>query len=1013
MPISAVQHRSSARIRENSLYTQKNRRLAVKQMIRARNAPDVMSRESRSHASLFIRAGIPLLLLSQQLQWPGYALHRSSNPPHHTTSPPNGALTETQNLPSLSSSRLYNTPIFTTSSLNSITAITNGSWQRSIAEPSSSILLPGAYSAPLLNVNNDVVWESKSGNYIISSEQKQNELFTQLKQYLVSNGEMSAEEGEGFEFSLRVAAAGNPVLIIPLGEDSGNSSRIKRELVDQDNPRIAEHIKNHCAFEEEVLNARGENQGKLLLFKAQRAENPFRMIFDNTDGRPTASQRGVADGLNIVANILTFGLKPWIGGIIAAAFRQEHYSNINDNICAKRQWKIIQAEMATNIDASSIPYSRKGMSRKVKPTELRNILPYSNHAAFYIQNPASDIRRGILLELKQGKLSLNTKGHSIYLKPTDKPNEFIAHNTGAAATGQSKRKVIIDEDNFTWRYADMLDSDALDVDIHVEKQHILVHGEYHELNLNSAGHYEILVKKKSGITESIPVYQEPISAIWHLSVQNGKKIFSKKQEDLIKSISVRKDESHSYVKEENNNHNYYGLGKLYRERKYGDYSNGLGIFVEMNGELIPVRERSIPHHGARYEAFNSAEDSFLNIGDKTTGYPLEYDGSRWLFERPTSAHVANELEKKIASGKFTKDIDSRKLSAPRDKGLIFDANDNSYIKVNNQYISIKSHKGNLYSITDNSGNKSYLRYKNGQFSPETLGERLQRIKEIGLSGRGEGIIPLIPKEIKLSEFDISNGGSDLLFPEYDIKLYNQSPDLQSYTDRFNALPLNEREALQKWTQKPINDEYPDSLILNQRLREGNVLDANLRNFDDNLSQALKNNLPQKKGDLIRFETYLPDEKNPWLDQNGKLTVGDYISDNGYLSFSGKDTLVKNVLTKGMERQKDDVACIVFYKVRGSKNGFYLPEGTPATSGKNIDEVLYKKDSKFKIVNISTARSNKEGTAHRVAVELEEVPERTSILANVERWHVGKSRKTDMPADFSLSLSDLLNSSSYP
>ncbi len=259
---------------------------------------------------------------------------------------------------------------------------------------------------------------------------------------------------------------------------------------------------------------------------------------------------------------------------------------------------------------------------------------------------------------------------------------------------------------------------------------------------------------------------------------------------------------------------------------------------------------------------------------------------------------------------------------------------------------------------------------------------------------------------KMSEFKISGQNKDLLFPEYGVHLENKQPDLIDYAEKFAQLTTPEKESICTWTMKPSNDEIPDSLTLNMYLRDEMKLPDKLNTLDKNLLSALSKDLPKKNGDVIRFEQYFSDEINPWL--NGKLQVGDYLNDKGYLSFSGKDNLVRNVMMKNIKTQNKELTCHIFYRVRNANNGFYLPEDI-ATKGKNVDEVLYSKGQVFKIKEISIALSNKAGEPDRVAVDLEEVKLDKTMPVNIGNWHTGKIEKVDRPASFSLSLTDLLES----
>lgn len=261
---------------------------------------------------------------------------------------------------------------------------------------------------------------------------------------------------------------------------------------------------------------------------------------------------------------------------------------------------------------------------------------------------------------------------------------------------------------------------------------------------------------------------------------------------------------------------------------------------------------------------------------------------------------------------------------------------------------------------------------------------------------------------KMSGFKISGENEDLLFPEYGVHLENKDPDMIDYAEKFAQLTTSEKKSIYTWTMKPSNDEMPDSLNLNLHLRDEIKLPDQLNIFDKSLLSALSKNLPKKIGDVIRFEQYFSDEINPWL--NGNLKIGDYLSDKGYLSFSGKDILVRNVIMKNIKTKNKELTCHVFYRVRNANNGVYLPENI-ATEGKNVDEVLYSKGQVFKIKDISIALSKKAGEPNRVAVDLEEVKLDKPMSTDIGNWHTGKIKKRDRPASFSLSLSDLLGSGS--
>ncbi|GKW41389.1 hypothetical protein PEC301879_12480 [Pectobacterium carotovorum subsp. carotovorum] len=559
-----------------------------------------------------------------------------------------------------------------------------------------------------------IVRNLKSDSYIVTGEQKKNELISSLVQYLVSDGQLTADESEDVELRLRSEAAGMPMVAVHLDNENAGTNRTKRALLRELDPRTGEHIKKHCAFEEEVLDAQGENQGKVLLFQAQRAENPFRMIYDNNpNGRPSPEERGVADGLNISTDILTLGIKPLIGKLIANVKRREYYQNQGNEICAERFRRLFIAELSTSLDVGGLAFTSRGGTGKVKPSELLHAFPERERAAFYTRSLHSGIRKEILLELKQGKGVINDNGRKVYLKPTEKNNEFITYHPDAVKPELLERRVIFNENNLSWRYADSFDSSALNVEISEGKRQIRLRGENYELHKNAIGKYEIVVNKASGIKEFVPVYMEPLSRTWHLSVHNKHPVFSNKQTDIINEIKVNKEDGFYYVPRGNNNHNYYGNGNIYVQEGMGDSGHyPWGRYAEMNGELVPVRNTKHQGQGVLYEVYD------MKFPEKA-GHPIEWDGSSWLFERETSIYVSKDLEKIIDPAMIIEKVDAGKLSAPDHQGLRYDADGNRYIRIKNEYMKLEQRKG-LPFIRLGNGDKVNVDYINNKFIPEKI-----------------------------------------------------------------------------------------------------------------------------------------------------------------------------------------------------------------------------------------------------------------------------------------------------
>ncbi|WP_253376618.1 putative adhesin [unidentified bacterial endosymbiont] len=570
----------------------------------------------------------------------------------------------------------------------------------------SPVPLPGAEST----MATDIVGDLKSGSYIITDEQKKDELISSLVQYLVHDGQLTVNEGKDIELRLWSEAAGTPMVAARLDNEYPVGSRPKRALAAENDPRTAVHIKKYCAFEEEVLDAQEVNKGKVLLFQAQRAENPFRMIYDNNpDSRPSPEERGVAEGLKISAEIITLGIAPLIGKLIANVKRREYYQNQGDEICAERFRRLFFAELATSLDVDGLKFRFRASIGKVKPTELLHALPEPKRAAFYTRNPLTGIRKEILLELKHGQGAINDNGRKVYLKPTEKINEFVTYYPDAAKPEWLERRVIVDESNLSWRYADSFDSTGLNVEISEGKRQITLSGENYQLEQNAVGVYEIIVNEGGGVKKFIPVYMEPLSKTWHLSTHNKHPAFNDKQSKLINEIKAQREKGFYYIPRGNNNKNLYGQGNIYVQEKIGDYGHyAWGRYVEMNGELLPVRNTKHQGHGVLYEVYDR------KFPDKE-GYPIEWDGNRWLFERQTSVHVSEALRNQITPAMYSKHMDMTTLSAPDHMGLRIDPRGTKYLKINGQFVKLEKREGSFF-IKENNDKKLLIDFKNNEFT---------------------------------------------------------------------------------------------------------------------------------------------------------------------------------------------------------------------------------------------------------------------------------------------------------
>ncbi|QWA11521.1 hypothetical protein GTU79_01470 [Sodalis ligni] len=124
---------------------------------------------------------------------------------------------------------------------------------------------------------------------------------------------------------------------------------------------------------------------------------------------------------------------------------------------------------------------------------------------------------------------------------------------------------------------------------------------------------------------------------------------------------------------------------------------------------MPVRVTQHKGQGVLYEVYNVKNPD-------NNGWPVEWDGERWIFERQNSVHVSRSLKEQVSPDMFAKDVNARTLSAPDHMGLRVDLDGNKYIKVNDNFIKIE-HQKDLPFIRNGNGDKIYLNFKKNKFYP--------------------------------------------------------------------------------------------------------------------------------------------------------------------------------------------------------------------------------------------------------------------------------------------------------
>ncbi|WP_175924680.1 membrane-targeted effector domain-containing toxin [Burkholderia latens] len=201
-------------------------------------------------------------------------------------------------------------------------------------------------------------------------------------------------------------------------------------------------------------------------------------------------------------------------------------------------------------------------------------------------------------------------------------------------------------------------------------------------------------------------YFEPLSGVRHSTHRNGEAVYSTAQQDTLRRLSIPTSSSNTYKQVRNNNPAFYGNGKLYEvhgSEKSASLEPAYSV-VEMNGHLIPARENVIEGHGSSYEIYD------LSAADKP-GLSIEWEGSRWIFEPPTSRQLSTDLLERLREVSPAS-IDARQLSSPDSIGLRWDDRNQAYVKIDGQYVALKQFlyhgEQQLYGVwSDNAPTMTY------------------------------------------------------------------------------------------------------------------------------------------------------------------------------------------------------------------------------------------------------------------------------------------------------------------
>ncbi|MEO2650217.1 QWxxN domain [Enterococcus mundtii] len=156
----------------------------------------------------------------------------------------------------------------------------------------------------------------------------------------------------------------------------------------------------------------------------------------------------------------------------------------------------------------------------------------------------------------------------------------------------------------------------------------------------------------------------------------GPATFTPRQKVVIQRLSRTLDVDQVFVEEPNLNPKAYGEGNVFTFKK----RDGQRVSVlQMDGHMIPVEITVLKKHGVRYD-----------VSDGEQLLPVNFNGIEWYFEPPTSPIVMKSVEIDVTNriNQFEALWDPSILSPPDERGLMWNMDGRSYIKINDRYLPL-------------------------------------------------------------------------------------------------------------------------------------------------------------------------------------------------------------------------------------------------------------------------------------------------------------------------------------
>ncbi len=464
-----------------------------------------------------------------------------------------------------------------------------------------------------------------------------------------------------------------------------------------------EYYKKNCVYS--IKTRSGTSIGYTLSVAGEYIRNPVKGIVENLNhyffpGHNVTENLVMAtEGVNLVSDIafglLTGGAYPLAKYLMAKSLTVAGQAIDGDGMCIRREFSPeALANLLIQTD-SGLTTARFPDKLLRKPYALKNARTY---------NPSSLVVQEQLPAHVYTEIHLETdiNGVAYRIKETAS-GRYVAYPAGRENNPDVEKDIYFDEETQRWRFEPIGSDDrGHDFNLVTGDKYISLYGDDHKVQYDSKKEcFEIIITTPAQTT-SLPVYKTKISNTWHLSTQQSVPVFKKPHIEIIEKCKVEYAVSQSYQPVDNKYQRFYEEGKIYEVRDAAEsISNPPALTViEMAEEIVPVRIVEIPDHGLAYELYD------INAPEEK-GYPVNFDGWRWIFEPPTSIHAAGQLERASGFKRFALAAPGKNLSPPDVDGLQWDNGNNRYLKVDGNYIEIKEDNGDYFTLDKDSHEIQY------------------------------------------------------------------------------------------------------------------------------------------------------------------------------------------------------------------------------------------------------------------------------------------------------------------